>query len=211
MTYVPGTTSDLGSLRNDTENAQVIQERAQQMAGDEKVSTVAWNDYKAPLHLPQAAFGGYADDATGDLSNFQEGLRATHEGEPSHNTILGHSYGTTAIGFTAQQQGVHADDIAFLGSPGVGPDHARELGVPPENVWAGRSEEDSISAAGPPGFIDKWDGVDDQRFGVAPSDPPFGANEIPTDPKTGHTGYFEDKKAVDGVAKIVSGRAEGQG
>lgn len=35
---------------------------------------------------------------TPQIDDNQEGLRASHEGgSPSHNTIIGHSYGTTAI------------------------------------------------------------------------------------------------------------------
>jgi hypothetical protein len=57
---------------------------------------------------PNPAFAHHAE---ADLSRFQDGLRVTHDGPPSHNTIIGHSYGTTVVGMTTHDHGVYADDI----------------------------------------------------------------------------------------------------
>lgn len=103
-------------------------------------------NYESPNHLlPHAGSGGYAENAHRDLSTFQEGLRATHEGEtPSHNTLVGHSYGSVVAGEAAAHGGAHADEVVFLGSPGVGVDSASELGVPGEHVWVAKSDHDLI-------------------------------------------------------------------
>lgn len=77
---IPGMKTDFGSINEDVANTEKVHEQAQQVSPGEKVSTITWSDYKAPLHLPAATLEKYADDATGDLSQFQENLRATHEG-----------------------------------------------------------------------------------------------------------------------------------
>jgi uncharacterized protein YukE/pimeloyl-ACP methyl ester carboxylesterase len=211
LTYVPGTFSDLGGVDGDLAKNQAIFDRAQQLAPQgQKVATIVWEGYESPPSLPEAAWEHYANNAKQDLSEFQQGLRATHEGSPSHNTVLGHSYGSTVVGYAARDHGLHADDIAFLGSPGVGVDNARDLGVPPERVWAGTSDADSINSAGPPGFLDRLDGVDDQWFGVSPSDPTFDGNLIPTDPTTEHSDYWLKPQTVDELARIISGQKDVQ-
>lgn len=211
MTYVPGTFSDLGGVNGDLNNNQAIFERAQQLAPPgQEVATIVWEGYESPPNLGAAASEHYANNAKQDLSDFQQGLRVTHEGQPSHNTILGHSYGSTVVGYAARDHGVYADDIAFLGSPGVGVDHARDLGVPPEHVWSGTSEADAIKYAGTPPIFDNLDGVDDQRFGVSPSDPSFGGQTIPTDPSTDHSGYWTKPESADALARIVVGQQGAQ-
>ncbi|MGP4019842.1 alpha/beta hydrolase [Saccharopolyspora sp. 5N708] len=211
LTYVPGTFSDLGGVNHDLANNRAIFDRAQQLAPEgQKVATIVWEGYESPPNLGEAGKDYYANNAKQDLSEFQQGLRVTHDGAPSHNTVLGHSYGSTVVGYAARDHGLHTDDIAFLGSPGVGVDNAHDLGVPPERVWAGTSEADSINSAGPPEIADRLDGVDDQWFGVSPSDPTFDGNVIPTDPTTAHSDYWKKPQTVDELARIVSGQKDVQ-
>jgi hypothetical protein len=71
--------------------------------------------------IPNAGSSSYATNAVDDLQNIQSGLGATHDGEPSHNTVLGPSYGTTTVGYAARDgNGLAARDLIFVGSPGVG-------------------------------------------------------------------------------------------
>ena len=85
-----------------------------------------------------AAMEHYAVDAAPDPRRFQQGLRLAHQGGTGHLTALGHSYGTTVVGYTARNQaGIVADEVIFVASPGVGVDHASELyGVRSDHVWA---------------------------------------------------------------------------
>lgn len=110
-------------------------------------SAVMWIGYEAPqevanllgvnadlTELPgdgDAMDSEYAERGGRALDSFQHGLRATHEGPPSHNTVIGHSYGSTVIGHGAAGHGLPVDDVVFVGSPGVGVDHASELGLEP--------------------------------------------------------------------------------
>lgn len=210
MTSVPGTTADLGGATGDVQRNDAMLQRARELAPGQEVAGVTWVDYQSPADVfPYAMSGSYSDDARADLSQFQEGLRATHEGPPSHNTILGHSYGSTVVGETARDYDVHADDVAFLGSPGVGVDQADQLGVPPEHVWSGTSESDMIEygvTAKPWEWF--WEG-DYHIHGHDPSDPSFGARTLPTDPTGSHTEYWNKKTSLDGMARLTVGQTEG--
>ncbi|GAA0548060.1 alpha/beta hydrolase [Saccharopolyspora erythraea] len=210
MTMVPGTTADLGGAAGDVQRNDVMLGLAREMAPRQEVAAVMWCDYESPAEVfPYALSGSYSEDAGGDLAKFQEGLRATHDGPPSHNTILGHSYGSTVVGEAARDYGVHADDIAFLGSPGVGVENASELGVQPEHVWSGTSDSDAIEY-GVTARPDQWFREGDYHIhGHDPSDPSFGARELPTDPNGGHTEYWDKKASLEGMARLTVGRRKG--
>jgi pimeloyl-ACP methyl ester carboxylesterase len=79
-----------------------------------------WLDYDAPDFVDEGAGRGRAEAAVAGLRRFQDGLRATHDGDPAHLTVLGHSYGSLVVGTAAQAPGPIADDVVFVGSPGVG-------------------------------------------------------------------------------------------
>jgi hypothetical protein len=94
----------------------------------------------------------YADAGVPALDNFQSGLRASHDGAPSFNTVVGHSYGTTLIGDAASHgRTLDADQVVLIASPGATVDHASDLhltGVPQDqvsqHVWATRAANDEI-------------------------------------------------------------------
>ena len=53
------------------------------------------------------------------LENFQEGLRVTHDGPPTHNVVVGNSYGTTVVGTAATESTpLPVDDVILVASPG---------------------------------------------------------------------------------------------
>jgi pimeloyl-ACP methyl ester carboxylesterase len=43
----------------------------------------------------------------------------THQGAPTHMTVVGHSYGSTTVSDAAAGFGMHADDVVLVGSPGT--------------------------------------------------------------------------------------------
>ncbi|WIX79374.1 alpha/beta hydrolase [Amycolatopsis carbonis] len=135
-TYVPGTGSELSKIGGDLGRSDKMWQSAT-MAGSPSPSVITWVGYDAPDELWDAASQSYADNGKADLSKFEEGLRASHDGAPSHNTVLGHSYGTTVVGHAARDGGLDADELVFVASPGVGVDHANQLhldGVPQDQV-----------------------------------------------------------------------------
>lgn len=212
MTLVPGTHSDLGNVTDYTGNNEQVLDRAHELSNGGNVA-ITYSDYESPNALfPDASFEGYAQHAKADLADFQDGLRVTHEGDqPSHNTLVGHSYGSTLVGVTASEHGIdsHSDDLVFLGSPGTGVDHASQLDAPSEHVWAATSENDDIHKAAASPLHDPLDWFpgtgDDHWFGKNPADPQFGGNTMPVNPNTEHMGYWDDPQTRESMARIMTG------
>ncbi|MFJ8580216.1 alpha/beta hydrolase [Micromonospora sp. NPDC093277] len=222
LTYVPGMTSDLASAPGELGRAARVLDRCAALGPGEETAAVLWLDYDAPDFLPEASRTRQAEDAGPTLHRFQEGLRASHEGLPARQTVLGHSYGSLVVGTAARDHGLSADALVFVGSPGVGVEHAGELRVPPGQVWASTAPDDVIRLARPPDELARrailagtplgpaaamLDGRDHELwFGRDPSDPGFGGRRFPSG-RYGHTGYWEPgNPALDGMARIVLGR-----
>jgi len=210
-TFVPGTGSNIRHPGGDIERADLMVHDAAQVDPGKKTSVIMWLGYDAPQDLGAAAAEHYADDARPALRSFQEGLRASHDGPPSHNTVLGHSYGTTVVGFTARDEaGLNADDIVFVASPGTGVDTADGLNFgsdqhhthPKEHVWATTSISDPIEIV-PNGW-----------FGNKPSADGFGGHWFSGDDpgKTGmkaHSGYWDtNNPARRNFSYIITGHGE---
>jgi pimeloyl-ACP methyl ester carboxylesterase len=157
------------------------------------------------------------------LRRFQEGLRASHLDGTAHQTVLGHSYGSVLVGAAAAQHGLQADDVVFVGSPGVGAGSAGELHA--GRVWSSTSRSDVIqylpvaprsliadvattAALGPAGALLAFGRPEkDLWFGVNPSDPAFGARVFASRPDGGHLGYWDrGGPALEAITQITVGR-----
>ncbi|MEV0153641.1 alpha/beta hydrolase [Micromonospora sp. NPDC050686] len=220
LTYVPGMTSDLAGAAGELGRAARVLARCDALAPAAGTAAVLWLDYDAPDFLDQAARSGQARDAGPALSRFQDGLRASHDGAPARQTVLGHSYGSVVVGVAARDHGLGADALVFVGSPGVGVAEARELRVPSGQVWAATAPDDVIRQARPlpellgralldqtpVGPVLRGHDRHELWFGHDPSDPAFGGRRFPSG-RYGHTGYWEPANpALDGMARIVLGR-----
>ncbi|MEU5965790.1 alpha/beta hydrolase [Micromonospora parva] len=222
LTHVPGMTAGLDDAPGELGRVARVLERCAALAPGERSAAVLWLDYDAPDLLTEAASTGQARDAGGALHRFQEGLRASHDGPPARQTVLGHSYGSVVVGVAAREHGLDADALVFVGSPGVGASHAGELGVPPGEVWASTAPDDVIRAARPPEELGRrallrtvplaavvgWPGQTGHElwFGHDPSDPGFGGRVFGSG-RGGHTGYWDPgNPALDGMARVVLGR-----
>ncbi|WP_157641378.1 alpha/beta hydrolase [Longispora albida] len=233
LTYVPGTGSELSKMNGDLARAEVMARDANALDNSKRTAAVLWLGYDAPDKLTDAVHGSYASGASGDLARFQQGLRATHEGAPSHNTVLGHSYGSTTVGFAARDRGLPADELVFVGSPGVGVDRASDLRIDPEHVWSTTAKNDPIQYAISP-KLDIGDPSPDLVFGQNPSMPDFGGQTFASDPGnplvrtrpvdlfgvhvdipvgvdgSAHSQYWdENTQSRKHIAKIVTGYAHG--
>ena len=117
------------------------------------VASVFWLGYTAP-QLNLTALDPSESPATADeanaaapaLDSFAAGLAAAHvPGLAAHSAMLGHSYGSLVVGRAAVRwPGKLADDLVFVGSPGVGVDEAGQLGVPAAHVFAGQAGGDRV-------------------------------------------------------------------
>ncbi|SCG55069.1 alpha/beta hydrolase [Micromonospora coxensis] len=222
LTYVPGMTADLADAPGELSRAARVLGRCAGVAPGEETAAVLWLDYDAPDFLHEAAWPAQARDAGPALHHFQEGLRATHEGPPARQTVLGHSYGSVVVGNAARDHGLAADALVFVGSPGVGVDRAEALRLPSGQVWASTAADDVIRWVEPPAQLTGRAALatsplatavsllrpDDHElwFGHDPADPGFGGRTFPS-ARYGHIGYWEpDNPALDGMARIVLGR-----
>lgn len=121
------------------------------------LAAITWWGYDAPPGLPQSADRTRADAGAPALDAFQTGLRITHHGKKSLNTVVGHSYGSVLVGDAASHgRTLDADQIIFLGSPGVTVDHVWDLhltGVPADqtskHVFDSRAKNDIIQLVPP--------------------------------------------------------------
>lgn len=190
LTFVPGMTSSLLTVPNDVSRLDQILAAPTAPRG---TAAIAWVDYDAPNDVTMVSDDGYARNAVEPLSRFQEGLRASHVGEPSHNVLLAHSYGTTVVGHTADRAGVNADAVYLLASIGTGSQSANSfLGVPTGGVHVSSNAYDVAHLYAATG-----------GHSVNPTHPAFGARHLPS-PTTGwavefidnHTGYFTDRDTV---------------
>jgi hypothetical protein len=130
VTYVPGLGSKLSGAGSDLTRALRTYTQAQFFAPMSATASIYWLGYDAPqlslspLALPADLAVGYTNDARAAapaLDSFAAGLRAAHDPSfAAHTVALGHSYGPVAVGeATIRAQGKLADDVIFVGSPGV--------------------------------------------------------------------------------------------
>ncbi|WP_069171450.1 alpha/beta hydrolase [Streptomyces griseus] len=231
--YVPGLNTAL-----DKEFAEGDLKRARDTAiatqrYDPSSATIAWLGYDAPQLVDGveslAVMGGEKAERGGRAFNgFMGGLVATNEIEESHMVAIGHSYGSRTLGAATQHgEGIPGiDDIILVGSPGVGVDHAKDLGVGEDHVFVGAAENDVVTklpskqqvalgaAAGPFGYVvgDLADrGDDDLWFGRDPASESFGARRFRVDdgpPLVGvrgvsidaHSRYFDVEPVRENVS-----------
>ncbi|WP_024800133.1 alpha/beta hydrolase [Nocardia sp. BMG51109] len=223
-TYVPGTGSRPAKMDNDMKRVDAMQAQAQ-ASGAKNPSVVAWFGYDAPPGLTDATQQHYADSAAPALDRFQDGLRASHDGSPSYNSVIGHSYGTTVVGDAAGHgRSLNADAVAFVASPGTtldGADEARLTGVPQDevtkHVFATKAENDPIPELYPQSQIARYvPGLDD--FGRDPTDSDYGAQRFASNPGeedwygyggAAHSQYWDyGSKSLIGMGDIIAGHGD---
>jgi pimeloyl-ACP methyl ester carboxylesterase len=221
VTYVPGVNRGLAEVGGLVGRTDAIAARAAALGPTHRVSAVLWLGYDAPdgldVALPRAAHGSEAA-----LDSFADGLRASHVGDRSHNTVLGHSYGSLVAGVTARDRGLDADELVLIGSPGVGVDRAAQLhGIPAGHVWAGAAANDPVQLFAPGVGQLAVDALTNLRhpfsahFGDAtpdmflwhgrnPATEDFGAHIFAADADGGHSGYWQGG-ALDAIVGITVG------
>ncbi|MFC8719420.1 alpha/beta hydrolase [Kitasatospora sp. NPDC057198] len=137
---------------------------------------------------------GRAEDGAEDMRRFTDGLRAAEGDHRSHLTVIGHSYGTTAVGAAAAGgQGLQADDIVAIASPGMDTDSVGNLHIDPDHFWAGTAADDNISL------------VTGTTLGPDPTLGAFGGQTLAIDTH-GHSGYWDpDSQSLNNQGKIIAG------
>ncbi|MQS13725.1 hypothetical protein F7Q99_15970 [Streptomyces kaniharaensis] len=196
VTFVPGTTSRFGTASGDVDKADEMARAAKQADSTKTTATIAWVGYDAPQSiLPEAAYESWAQNAEKDLARFQIGLRSTHEGTPSHNVLMGHSYGSTTVGYTMRDHNLPVDDVVLVGSPGVGVDHAKDLNIDPSHVYVARGGDD-IGIAIAAGTL---------NFGLDPTWDSFGAKHLPAGNSDHNHYWVKDSPSVRAFGEVAAG------
>ncbi|HEY8451978.1 MAG: alpha/beta hydrolase [Micromonosporaceae bacterium] len=200
VTYVPGAGTTLAGVEGHLRRTEVLAAEMDRWDGTDRSAAVYWLGYDAPdwgLTTANPLSGGPAATAAADLRRFAEGLRATHAGGGSTTTFLGHSYGSTVVG-RAAVDGLAADRLVFLGSPGVVAERAADLridGDPSRHVWSATADNDVVRHA------------PDCLHGPDPTAPQFGGQVFAAAPDGGHSGYWDaGNPAREGMALIAVGR-----
>ncbi len=212
VTCIPGLGGNLDHVTEELARIGHLLTAARQAAPDRSTSVIAWLGYDAPDSLAEAAATGSARHAAAALHRFQAGLRHTHQGNASHNTVIGLSYGSTVVGLTGHLAGLVCDDVVLIGSPGVGVEHAGDLGLDPAHVWASTARHDVINAAVDPRTAWHPGTRPGLWFGPSPAGTGFGAHVFTsapghgTDPVGAHLAYYDEgNPALTGMADIVVG------
>lgn len=208
VTNVPGTGTNLTTVRAELDQSDAIVDRLSQLSRRNNTSTITWLGYGAPQDLLESADADRAVVGGEALRSFQDGLRVTHEADRSYNTVIGYSYGSTVVGHAAAEALLDVDAVVLLASPGVGVDHVSELRLPEHcRVYATTAENDVIRLT--PDFV----------HGPQPIDEEFGATVFESDPGAegewftaglsgeAHSQYWNtDSASLRNFAAIILGR-----
>ncbi len=163
---------------------------ARRRSPDGIVAVVDWRGYEAPqgiealLHEP-ATTGGATLVAYIASLGLAPGTRVT---------VIGHSYGTVVVG-EALRQGLRADAVVVVGSPGMGVDRVAGLGDGNTPIYSARARGDLLGLS--------------EAFGRSPTDPQFGAQRLDTGTDTGHGGYFDaGAGTLEEIAGLMTGHLD---
>lgn len=198
------------TVENGFPNGQAVELREQMDAAapDARNATVAWLGYDAPSWDLSVVSADNAREGGAILVSDVDGYRAAAEaaGHNPHVTALGHSYGSTVVGH-AGMNGLAADDVAFLGSPGVGASSVEQLSSGAGHVWAGATEHDPIVQ----GTSGDW--FTEDGSSTTPYDDSFGANQFgagtPDHLLDAHSAYYQDgSESLRNLGNIATGNYE---
>jgi hypothetical protein len=65
------------------------------------LAVTTWMGYDRPMDVFEAGSTDPARNGAGGLDSYPSGTQASHQGPPSIDTVVGHSYGSTLVGAAA--------------------------------------------------------------------------------------------------------------
>lgn len=207
---VPGTGQDLPNIGASDNKAVAMYQAAldaNRSLRPEDVAVTTWMGYDRPMGLSNAEFADLAHRGAANLDAFENGMRASHVGAPSTDTVIGHSYGSTLVG-AAASGGHHLDanNVIAVGSPGMLVDWAGALDLDPDaHVYSMRADNDVI---GPARVATTW------TLGADPADAKFGATRLYADPGPSwhglpsvdaHSSYWKPGPGLKNLGAVIAG------
>ena len=209
---VPGIGSSLDTFRPLMDEGQ----RLYGAAGSD-TAVVTWLGYDAPVSVGANPFRDVAEirgtalaHAGADaLVSFVHDLHGVN----SHAdvTVIGHSYGSLVTGLAARQ-GLEANRVVFIGSPGVGASNVSQFHLlPGARIYAMEAgpgvSTGGVNVGGDP--VSNL-GHNLHPFGGVPTERSFGATVVPIggniDVRHTHSGYYADhSRSLAALGTIVTG------
>ncbi|GLE50541.1 putative alpha/beta hydrolase [Mycobacterium montefiorense] len=189
-------------------------------AGGKPTSVVMWIGYDAPNNVTDPGLYEPNMARTGGqlLASDVNAFAVTHEGAPTHMTVVGHSYGSTVVSDAAAGYGMHSNDVVLVGSPGTDLAHsAADFHLSPGgHLYVGAASGDAVTwspgqVTGPGVFGPTLGGLGDD-----PSVDGYGATrfkaEVPgytANPIYDHSHYFDNgSESLFSIADVVSGHGD---
>lgn len=144
---VPGLMSSLDNMSNIAGDALNLYGQAISAAPGLRTAVVAWQGYDAPNWL-QVGFQGSAERGAKLLAADVSAMRTTHDGAIGTLTVVGHSYGSTTTGLALQHENLTVDQVALIGSPGVGGDArtVADLHLKRSQLFVGSASQDLVTS-----------------------------------------------------------------
>lgn len=173
-------------------------ERARTMAAATGGPVVAWLGYNAPPTLAHGVAGAPATTAGAELARFQQGLAARYP--DARHVVVGYSYGSLVAGNAARGDGLRADELVIVGSPGVGVNRAAELRVIGGD---GLGRVHAVTATGDP--IALTTSTVGGLHGADPAGLGFNAKPWPTRLHGDHGSYFADPDFLKHLGTVAQG------
>jgi len=145
---VPGLNSGLHNVNNVASDALHLFLQARR-ADKAKTAVVAWQGYDAP-GFADVPFQDHAEAGAKLLAADVKAVRTTHDGAIGGKlTVVGHSYGSTTTGLALQREHLdaYADQVALIGSPGIGGDakSSADLHLARSQVFVGSASHDLVT------------------------------------------------------------------
>jgi pimeloyl-ACP methyl ester carboxylesterase len=169
---VPGLLSSLDKIGDVASDAQNLYDQAHWADSGRQTAVVAWQGYEAP---GWADVLGQGDAQAGArlLAADVNAIRVAHAGAVGTLTVVGHSYGSTTTALALQRDHMQVDQVALIGSQGVGGDAQTVAGLhlKSSQVFVGAASRDIVTMAH--ALSDDILGTD--TLGANPSMDTFGA------------------------------------
>lgn len=171
-------------------------DRGSTLARGTDTPTVIWLGYTAPEDiLFDSASESFALEGADNLSYFQAAL--SERFPAATRTVLAHSYGTVVAAEAAKTHGLFADNLVFMGSPGVNALHVDQLHLHSADpgVYVADTYDDPIQwlRNGSSAF-----------FGANPASPHFGAQRLPGIGGGGHSGHWTSNALHKAIREMNS-------
>lgn len=209
---VPGISNSMDNYGNLIDEGQ----RLRGAAGTD-TAVVSWLGYDAPVAVGLNPFRDVAEIRGTALAQagatalvpFVHSLRVTNPG--ADVTVIGHSYGSLVTGLAAKN-GLEANNVVFIGSPGVGAANVSQFHLlPGAKVYAMEvGQGASVGGLGVGGDPVANLGHNTHPFGAVPTEMSFGAQviDIGGNVNVSHTHssyYTAGSRSLTELAKITNG------